>query len=489
MRNTHHLLALAALVTLTPIAVLLFVGEEKVYLGGWTHVLCVSLGAALATASALALTIAGARAGDGRAVLVGVAFSVMAALLLLHGVTTPGVWFEMNGVVALTGGLTIPVGGAILALSALPSVGRRGAVRPLLLLLCVSVLLVLGLGVAALVEPSLVPGVPAPRSGEAYALLAAGLAFYGVLALRALRTFRLTHRLGDLAVAIGIVWLAAAMVPALVQTYWNLGWWLAHGLELLGIALVAVPVAIDLRRGSAQSRPLVGDLHARQLVRDEEAFLGSHVRALLVSLAAKDTSTEEHTRRVALRAVEIGEEIGLPASRLRELALGGLLHDIGKLSVPTEILRKPGALTDQEFEEVKRHPGSGDDLLRDLGGFGDTVHELVRHHHERLDGSGYPDGLAGEAMALDVRILAVCDVYDALVSDRVYREAWSHERAIALLRDGSQFDQRCVDALERVVAGEEGVAASVLLAPRRTSRAGLPLRRSSRSAERAAETP
>lgn len=469
MRHVAPHLALAALVALGPIAVLAFVGEEKVYLSGWAHVLCVSIGAALATASALALTVAGARAGDGRAVLVGVAFSVMAALLLLHGLTTPGIWVETNGVVALTGGLTLPVGGAILALSALPDVGRPRAVRPLLVLLGVSVAVILGLGAAAVARPALVPGVPAARSTEAYLLLATGLAFFGVLSVRALRTFALTHRMGDLAVAIGVVWLAVAMVPALVQDYWNLGWWIAHGLELVGIALVAVPVAIDLRRGSAQSRPLVGDLRAVQLVRDEEAFLGSHVRALLVSLAAKDASTEEHTRRVALRAVEVGEELGLPATRMRELALGGLLHDIGKLSVATAVLRKPGALTDDEFAEIKRHPVAGDELLCDLGGFGERVHRLVRHHHERLDGSGYPDGADASELDLDVRILAVCDVYDALVSDRVYRAAWTHEQAIELLRDASQFDQRCVGALEAVVRRERearGGTASLLGAPR-----------------------
>jgi hypothetical protein len=430
----------------------------------------VALGAGLAIVAALALTIAGARRQDGRAVVVGVAFSVMASLLLLHGLTTPYVWFPPNGVVALTGGLTVPVGAGILALSALPAVGRPGAVRPLLWMLGAAVVVIMALGVLALRYPALVPSVPAPRSPEALALLAAGMAFFGVLALRAVRTVRLTHRSGDLAVVVGLVWLAAAVPPSLLQDYWRLGWWLGHGFELVGIALIAVPVALDLRRGSAQSRPLVGDLSAVQLVLQEEEFLGSHVRALLVSLATKDRSTEEHTRRVALRAVEVGEELGLSPPRLRELALGGLLHDIGKLAVPTEILRKPGALTDEEFGVVKRHPVTGDELLRDLGGFSEPVLRLVRHHHERLDGSGYPDGADDLGLELDTRILAVCDVYDALVSDRVYREAWTHERAVELLREPTQFDQRCVDALERVVAGKREDPGTSILGPGRIPR-------------------
>jgi HD-GYP domain-containing protein (c-di-GMP phosphodiesterase class II) len=107
---------------------------------------------------------------------------------------------------------------------------------------------------------------------------------------------------------------------------------------------------------------------------------------------------------------------------------------------------------------VKHHVDTGSALLNELGGFSGTVHRLVRSHHERLDGSGYPDGASAHDISLDVRILAVCDVYDALLSTRVYREAWSHERAIALLRAGAGtgFDGRCVEALERVLAAERG---------------------------------
>jgi putative nucleotidyltransferase with HDIG domain len=220
------------------------------------------------------------------------------------------------------------------------------------------------------------------------------------------------------------------------------------------MALVGIPVALDLRRGAShQSRPLVGDLRATDLVAAEEAFLGSQVRALLVALAAKDGSTEEHTRRVALLAVEIGHELGLPPGRLRALATGGLLHDIGKLAVRDEVLRKPAALTEDEFAEIVRHPGAGVTLLDDLGGFDPLVVSLVNDHHERLDGSGYPRGLRGEQISLEARILGVCDVYDALLSPRVYRAAWPHERAIALLRDGAgtEFDRGCIDALERVL--------------------------------------
>jgi HD-GYP domain-containing protein (c-di-GMP phosphodiesterase class II) len=457
------ILALAAFVAIAPAALLHFVGRDKVLVDGWIHFVGVALGAGIATVCAVALTVAGARQRDGHAVLVGCAFSVMAALLCLHGLATPGIIVEFNGVVGFTGGATLPVGGAILALGALSALRRPSAVRPLLLLFGAGVLLVVGLGVAALVEPSLVPSVPEPRSPAAWATLVAGLAFYGLLFWRALRTFRLTRRRADLVVVVGIVWLAAALPAALLLDFRELGWWLGHAFEIVGIAAVGFTVALDLRRGAARSRPLLGDLKGADLVAEEEAFLGSHIRALLVALAEKDTYTEEHTRRVALRAVQIGDELGLAPERLRDLALGGLLHDVGKLSVPDEILKKPGPLTEDEFAAVQRHVVSGVALLHELGGFSATVHQLVGSHHERLDGTGYPDGAGPDALSLDVRILAVCDVYDALISTRVYRGAWSHERALALLREGSgsAFDARCVEALERVLARERSADLAV----------------------------
>jgi HD-GYP domain-containing protein (c-di-GMP phosphodiesterase class II) len=455
-------LAAAAVVACAPPAVLQIVGRHAVYFGGGIHFGVVALGAGAATAAAFALLVVGARRRDGRAVLVGGAFSVMAALLCLHGATTPGVLVGPNGVVSFTGGATLPVGGALLALGAVPALTRPSAVRPMLVAFAVLVVSIIALGTAAALDPALVPAVPETRSPEALTVLGFGLACFALLCLRALRTFLLTRRTGDLLVAVGIVWLAAALAAALLLTYMQLGWWLGHGFEVAGILLIGVPVALDLWRG-VQSRPLTGDLRAAELVASEEAFLGSHVRALTVALATKDAYTHDHTRRVAMLAVRVGEELGLPRGRLRALAVGALLHDIGKLSIPDQILKKPAALTEAEFAFVQEHPGRGRQLLRELGGFRDDVLRLVHDHHERLDGSGYPGGLCGAEIDFDTSLLAVCDVYDALRSKRVYRDAWTHDRAIALLREGAgtMFESRCVDALERLLARERSADLAV----------------------------
>jgi hypothetical protein len=450
------LLALAAFAAILPAALLHFVGSENVFIGDWIHFGGVALGAGVATLSALALTIAGARQRDGYAVLVGSAFSVMAALLCLHGLATPGIVVDDSGVAAFTGGATLPIGGAILALGALSALRRPAAVRPLLWLLAAGVAFIFGLGAAAIVEPGLVPSVPEPRSTAAWIVLSLGLAFYGVLLWRALRTYRLTRRGADLLVAVGIVWLAAALPAALLLSFRDLGWWLGHVFEIVGIAAVGFTVAHDLRRGAARSRPLLGDLSGADLVVQAEAFLGSHIRALVSELAEKDAYTEEHSRRVALRAAQVGDELGLSPGRLRDLAIGGLLHDIGKLAVPDAILKKPGPLTDAEYHVVMQHVHTGEALLKELGGFSPLVRRLVRGHHERFDGSGYPRAVAGDPIPLDVAILAVCDVYDALISDRVYRKAWTHDRALEHLRAGAgrQFDATCVEALADVLARE-----------------------------------
>jgi HD-GYP domain-containing protein (c-di-GMP phosphodiesterase class II) len=455
-------LALGALIGVLPFAALSFLAHRHVMFGPQVHFRGVGLTALAAAVAALALTFAGAKRRDSRTILVGTAFSVMAALLALHGIATPGVLIGMNGVVAFTGGATLPVGAAVLALSALPALRRTRDIRPLLILQVVLLAGVLALGAVGMLVPSAVPSVPTPGSREAVTLLVVGLALFGLLTLRALRTFRLTRRRADLVVTVGIVWLASALPPAMLLNFMELGWWLGHTFELVGIVVVAVPVALDLRR-AAQSRPLVGDVCGADLVTTEEAFLGAQVRALTLSLAKKDEYTEEHTRRVALRAVQVGEELGLSAGRLRALATGALVHDIGKLSIPDAVLRKPGPLTDGEFEIVRRHPEWGERMLVDLG-FTEDVRQLVRDHHERLDGSGYPHGATGSLISFDARILAVCDVYDALISRRVYRDAWPHERAVALLREesGTSFDPKCVAALERVLSIERAPAAAAV---------------------------
>jgi len=452
-RQTASALGVCAVGVALPATVLLLVGRHEYMPGSGVHFWGVGFGAILATVAAVALTIVGWRRNDARTVLVGTAFSVMAALLALHGLATPGMIMGYEGGLgAFTGGATLLLGAAVLALAALPAVTEPKSVNRLVLLQIVLIVAIASLGAVGMLFPSVVPDVPEAGGTLALSLLAVGLVLYAFLGLRAINTYLLTRRRADLLVVLGLSFLATSLVAALVLDYMQLGWWLGHAFELFGIALVGLPIAIDLRRAQP-SRSLTGGPRAGELVQAEQAFLGARVRALTLRLAEKDEYTEGHTRRVALRAVLVGEELGLPPNRLRSLATGGLLHDIGKLSVPDDILRKPGSLDQDEFEVIKRHPEWGHKLLGELGGFSDLVRRLVLDHHERLDGAGYPNGRTALELDLETRILTVCDVYDALLSVRVYRDAWTHEKALGLLHEqtGTAFDPGCVAALERVL--------------------------------------
>lgn len=439
-----------------PSVLLTVAGTHMMMFGPVVHMSVVGTAGALAVTASVAMSIIATRRNDGRAVWLGMAFSVAATLLVVHALATPGVIVPANGVVQIAGALNVPVCGAILAAAGLPVLRRPRRVRLVLTIQLAAVGVLALAGALALVYARQIAVVPAPSSLEANAIFAAGAAPLALLAWRAARTYLLTRRVSDLIVAEGVIWLLGAQYGLLNFTMMDGAWWAAHLLEVGGIGMVGIPAALDLRH-AVGSRPLVGTLRAGDLVEHEEAFLGGRVRAILVRLGEKDPSTEGHTRRVAKLAVAIGEKLGLPEPRLRQLALGGLLHDVGKLSVPNAILNKPGRLTDEEFAVIKRHPGAGRELLNELGGFSPLVLDLVERHHERLDGRGYPGGVPAGELDLAVRILSVADVYDALTADRVYREAWPAERALALLEEetGTAFDPDCVRALAELVASEQ----------------------------------
>jgi hypothetical protein len=276
-------------------------------------------------------------------------------------------------------------------------------------------------------DPGAVPSLPKAGDPDAYTLGAADLVLFLVIAQRAVRTFSLTRRTTDLVVVVGAVWLGVALYPALLLAPGGWGWWMGHLLEFLGVALVGIPLAVDARRG-APSHPTAGDLPAERLVAEAESFLGGEVRALLHRLDRHDRSTEEHTRRVATWAVALGEPLGLRGGRLRELALAGILHDIGKLSVPHAILAKPGRLTDEEMDVIRCHPAWGEELLAQLGQ-PERIRRWVRGHHERLDGSGYPDGLEGSCLDLETRILGRRRLRRARLAARVPRGVGARRRA------------------------------------------------------------
>jgi putative nucleotidyltransferase with HDIG domain len=182
------------------------------------------------------------------------------------------------------------------------------------------------------------------------------------------------------------------------------------------------------------------------LARLEKALEGT-VRAMSLTIEMRDLYTAGHQRRVTSLAVAIAEELHLPQEKIEGLRLAGIIHDIGKIAMPSELLTKPTRLTKTEFQLLKDHPRIGYDILKNIQ-FPWPVAHIILQHHERMDGSGYPEGLVGEAILIEARILAVADVVEALSSHRPYRPALGIEKALEEIRRGrgSRYDLRVVDA-------------------------------------------
>lgn len=180
------------------------------------------------------------------------------------------------------------------------------------------------------------------------------------------------------------------------------------------------------------------------------------------ALDLRDHETAGHAQRVTELAVALGERLGMDRTELTSLRRGALLHDIGKIGVPDRILNKPGSLDDDEWAVMRTHPEIARELLASIAFLEDAI-DVPAHHHERWDGGGYPDGLAGEAIPLAARIFAVVDVWDALRSDRPYRSAWTTDAVVRHVREGAgrHFDPRVVDAFLAMVEGDEGASSEV----------------------------
>lgn len=207
--------------------------------------------------------------------------------------------------------------------------------------------------------------------------------------------------------------------------------------------------------------------HAETQRRHAEAMAALHLRtieALAMAIEAKDEITHDHLQRVQVYSTEVGKELGMDELELQALVAASLLHDIGKLAVPEHIISKPGRLTPEEFEKMKIHPVVGAEILERVQ-FPYPVAPIVRHHHEKWDGSGYPDGLVAESIPLGARILTAVDCLDALATDRQYRPALPLDDAMAYLvkESGKAFDPKVVDILARRYQELEVLAKSTKL--------------------------
>ncbi len=214
----------------------------------------------------------------------------------------------------------------------------------------------------------------------------------------------------------------------------------------------------DLHKANIFASQIALAVENAYLFKELTALYMSTIRSLANAIDAKDHYTNKHSEHVAELAVAIAKEMKLTAPETLRIQQASQVHDLGKIGIHDYIINKPGKLSEPEMEEIRSHPLKGAQILEPIGFLGDIV-ELIKQHHERFDGSGYPYGLKEDKICLEARIIAVADAYDAMISDRPYRKALTKEQAITELKKCSniQFDERVVTALLKILDKEPGI--------------------------------
>ncbi|CAN5131647.1 hypothetical protein BH24ACT23_BH24ACT23_10750 [soil metagenome] len=228
--------------------------------------------------------------------------------------------------------------------------------------------------------------------------------------------------------------------------------------------LAQAAVAMERARAQGGGRIEISDGTESDL--SDNAAIGTNVEvvaALAQALEERDQYTGEHSEFVVDLTERVAKELALDDEEIKEIRTAALLHDIGKVGIPDEILHKPGPLDDREWEIMRQHPAIGERIMRSIPGMG-SIARIVRHEHERWDGGGYPDGIAGEQIPVAARIILACDAYHAMVSDRPYRKAMPHHAAMKELTEnaGTQFDPQVVEALVGYLVGRRQAGLSTV---------------------------
>ena len=295
--------------------------------------------------------------------------------------------------------------------------------------------------------------ISAPEAGSTASVVIAAVFALGMmnLSLRQLRLHDLGRQPANLVAALALATLAVTSFTPTVSSNYSAGFWWLRLAGVIGVIGSCIGLAVSKRMTSSAH-----DLLAPVLTRDPlvafELGLSPTVHRFVTTLEQKSPETREHVVRTAETAIRVGERFHMSARELRELGLAALLHDVGKVTIPAEILDKPTRLTAEEYEIVKGHAVASEHMLRAEPTLA-PVAPIVRSHHERVDGNGYPDGLAGDAIPLASRIIAACDALDAMTHEHRFRGALSLAMAMAVLREhaGSQWDRRVVEQLMAVV--------------------------------------
>ncbi len=383
--------------------------------------------------------------------LLGSALMAASVMPLVHGLVTPDVLYDETAAFRSASFLALPIAVAVAAPLLRPhsAFGRWAASRwrdwSLL-----SLLAVFSMGSIVVFFPDAIvaPDASDPLTiGVTLAMVVA----MGALSLRQLRFYGLGGQPANLIASLSLVALIGTALLPLAGDAYSPGFWWLHLTGALGVLGASIGLVVA-KSFSKSANEVLGPVLARDPLVAFELGLSPVVHTFVASLDDKDQLTRDHVVRTAEMALRVGERFHMSARDLRDLGLAALLHDVGKLNVPDEILTKPSSLTPEEYELIKLHTVDGEQMLKAETTLA-SVAPIVRSHHERMDGGGYPDGLAGADIPLASRIIAVCDAFDAMTHDRQYRRGMPMKIAFAVLREhaGTQWDPAVIDQVVNVL--------------------------------------
>lgn len=429
------------------------------------HFYIVSLVSILALVFAAAVGVVATRVRNIKVSFLSLSYVSLAAMFILHGLTTPGFLMNHSTISGNVAQLSVLLSAFWLWLCSISGDNRlvRWLSMKQQLLLPVWSVLLLGFGIFLWLFPDIVHVLHLKGDLSKWVTTGLILVMNGWSMYRNMQTYLVSRFPLQLAIVYSTGWMFVAQIIMVTGEPWRASWWLYHFM-LLGSVIVMVAGIFREYLGTGSLTDSVKLLFRANPQDWINAYISPSVRQLVLTTEAKDSYTAGHNYRVALYALKLAEEMGLSSSQLRAIAQGGLVHDIGKIYIPDGILNKPGKLTPEERSIIEAHPVSGFDICKRLGFMTDEL-AVIRSHHEKWDGTGYPDRLSGENIPLVARITAVADVYDALTSSRAYRHAMSHEEAMEILlkESGNHFDPRCIRAWERLVNGQRQFFQETLL--------------------------
>ncbi len=430
------------------------------------HFNIVSATSLIALLLAIVVGIVGLRQRNQQIIYVSLAFISLAAFFSVHGLSTPGFLIPFNpdhlAIIGVAAQLSVLTMSFWLLISSLPvdapfSAGFARYTRYLLPLYTPAIILV---GVVALSNPALANLVPITSEPLKFVVAALTIVMAGIAGYRYWQSYRYSRFPFQLGAAYISGWIAVTQIIVTTAVLWNLSWWIYHVLLLLSVIVAVVTLVIQYRRGDSIVRSILG-LFSNDPNERLAAGISPSVRDLIQATEARDPYTAGHSFRVAQGAFDLGSALKLPPEDLRVLVQGGIVHDVGKMQVPDEILNKPGPLNKEERKAIENHVLAGYELCAKLGFMPEEL-GIIRSHHERIDGKGYPDGLSNDKIPVLARVLSVIDVWDALTSARAYRPAWPETEALNYLKEnrGSQFDSKLVDAWLTLVAKHSRLSAA-----------------------------